>query len=99
VVNFTMLEGEGSGEHMYYRILMHPLHCWAPDIKYHVAMYRTLAFTSCCGTVPNPDGSDKFSTIEEARKVIPADAKQLPFQPEHQFLELWESSETAGCTS
>ena len=77
---------------MYYRINMHPFHCWPPDVSYMVAMYRTPEYASYCGIVSNPDGSDMFSTIEEARKSIPGDAKQLPFQPEHQFLELWESS-------
>jgi hypothetical protein len=92
VVNFTLVEEPDLEGHMYYRIMKHPFHAWPPDIKYHVAIYRTLEFPSCCGSVLNPDGSDVFSTIEEARKVIPAGAKQLPFQPKHQFLELWESS-------
>jgi hypothetical protein len=78
---------------MIYRINMHPLHCWPPNVKYMVAVYKTSEYASYCGVVTNSEGSDIFSTIEEARKAIPASAKQLPFQPEHQFLELWESSQ------
>ena len=80
---------------MFYRIMAAPPGC-PPRSNYMVASYSTLAYESCCGGVKNVDGSRFFATLEEARKAIPGDARQLPFQREDQFLELWESSQTGG---
>lgn len=77
---------------MFYRILNSPPG-YPPHQNYMVSAYRTPEFQSCCGYVKNVDGSGFFATIEEARRALPADAKQLPFQPVDQFLELWELSE------
>jgi hypothetical protein len=80
---------------MFYRILMAPPG-YPPDQNYMVAEYTTLDFEWCCGDVKNTDGSRFFASIEEARKAIPRDARRLPFEPEHQFVELWESSVSGG---
>ncbi len=77
---------------MFYRIMMAPPG-YPPHQKYMVAPYRSLEFESSVERVKNVDGSAFFATLEEARKAIPADGRQQPFQPEHQFLELWESLE------
>jgi hypothetical protein len=61
-----------------------------------VASYTSLEFESSAEYVKNGDGSAFFATLEEARKAIPADAGQQPYQPEYQFLELWESLEPGG---
>lgn len=62
--------------------------------NYTVVEYRTLDFTSSLGNVKTVGGSRFFATLEEARQAIPRDAKRLPFEPEHQFVELWESGST-----
>ena len=59
-----------------------------------LAKYRTLDYASSFGNVKNADGSPFFASVEEARKAIPTGVRQrLPFEPDHQFVELWESSE------
>lgn len=78
---------------MFYRILKAPPG-YPSHQNYMVAEYTTLEFDSCCGNVKTIDGSRFFATLEEARKAIPCGARQLPFEPEHQFLELWELSES-----
>ncbi len=83
------------GQEMFYRILMAPPG-YAPHQKYMLAAYKTLEFDSCTGGVNNSDGSRFFGSLEETRQAIPGDANQLPFHPEHQFLELWESSQPAS---
>jgi hypothetical protein len=76
---------------MVYRIM------WAPPghashQRYMVAAYRTPDLPSSWSVgVKNTDGSNLFATLEEARRGIPAGARQLPFEPENQFLELWEA--------
>jgi hypothetical protein len=80
---------------MFYRILKAPPG-YPSHQKYMVAEYTTLEFDSCRGNVKAIDGSRFFATLEEARKAIPSDARQLPFEPEYQFLELWESSMSGG---
>ena len=80
---------------MFYRILMAPPG-YAPRQRYMPAAYKTLEFDSCRGGVSNSDGSTFFGSLEETRQAIPGDAQQLFFQPEHQFLELWESSPPCG---
>jgi hypothetical protein len=80
---------------MFYRILMAPPG-YAPHQRFMVATYKTLEFDSCTGSVNNLDGSGFFGSLEEARQAMPTDATRLPFQPQHQFLELWESSQPDG---
>lgn len=80
---------------MFYRVLAAPPGYPAHQ-KYMVAEYTALDFDSCRGNVKTTDGSRFFATLEEARKAIPCDGRQLPFEPEYQFLELWESSEAGG---
>ncbi len=75
---------------MIYRVLSatagHPL-----DQNYTVAAYRALDFESYVGGVEKANGSLFAATLEEAREMIPGDARRLAFKREHQFLELWES--------
>ena len=77
---------------MYYRILTAPPG-YGPDENYMVGIYETLEYDSCLGSVRKPDGSRFAAALEEAREMLPADARRLPFTPEDQFLELWEGSE------
>jgi hypothetical protein len=101
VIDFTLLEWRSRhGEDgMFYRIMMAPPG-YAPHQRYMVAAYRTLELPAT-GSVGlnNADGSPFFSSLEEARRVIPANAKKLPFEPRWQFFELWEASDSADCTS
>lgn len=75
---------------MLYRIIEAPPG-YPPDQNYMVAMYRTLDYDTLCGRVRNAGGSQFFETVEAARKAIPANARRLPFDRDHQFLELWEA--------
>ena len=74
---------------MYYRILTAPPG-YPPDQNFMLVQYRSLEYASNCGGVKNRNGTDFFETIEEARQYLPLTARKLPFEPEHQFLELWE---------
>jgi hypothetical protein len=75
---------------MIYRILAAPPG-YPPLHNYMVAAYATLEYGSCLGNVRKADGTLFAVTLEEARSLLPADAKRLPFEPKYQFLELWES--------
>ena len=75
---------------MFYRILSAPPG-YAAHEKFMVAKYNTPQADSCCGDVRNADGSRFFPTLEDARRAIPGDAREVPFEPEYQSLELWES--------
>jgi len=75
---------------MIYRILAAPPG-YPPGCDYMVAAYRTLEYGSCLGNVRTADGSLFTATLEEARGLLPADARRLLSEPEHQFLELWEA--------
>ena len=75
---------------MFFRIL-HAPPGYPHEKQYLVAIYRTLDYDSSESWVTNDAGSKFFSTIEEARRVIPSNARQLPFEPEDQFVELWEA--------
>jgi hypothetical protein len=55
-----------------------------------VGAYRTRDVSSYSTVLTASDGTRFFATIDEARKVLPNEARQQPFQPEDQFLELWE---------
>jgi hypothetical protein len=83
---------------VYYRILSAPPG-YPPNQKYMVAAYRTLEYASCLGGVANKEGSRFAETLEEARKMMPAKARRLPFETDGQFLELWESAVAAASTS
>jgi hypothetical protein len=87
LVNIEGLEG------MFYRIMMAPPG-YAPHEKHMVAQYTTQEFGSCCGGVKDRYGTSFFATLGEARNVNPCGAKQLPFEPESQFLELWKVADT-----
>ena len=75
---------------MFYRILLAPPG-YADDQKYMVGKYSTIEFGSCGGNVLNDNGSRFFATLDEARKAIPKKTTQLPFDPERQFVELWQT--------
>jgi hypothetical protein len=77
------------------RILLAPPGC-LPDRKYVVAAYNTLEYDSCVCNVRRADGTLFTGTLEEARGLLPADARRLRFEPEHQFLELWEAGAGGG---
>ena len=80
---------------MFYRVMTAPPGSGAYD-KYMVGVYETLKFGSCVGSLRKKDGSNFAATLEEARKMLPANARQLPFTAEDQFLELWEVAEPAA---
>src|SRR5262249_49808454 len=74
----------------FYRILAAPPG-YAPHQKDIVSAYQNPDSCSKTDNIRMPDGTLFAATLEEARRVIPPAAKQLPFAPEYQFLELWES--------
>ena len=74
---------------MFYRIIESPPG-YRPDEKYMVAKYPTLAIGSS-QAIFSDTGSRFFPTIENARGALPPNAKQLPFESEPPFVELWEA--------
>ena len=80
---------------MSYRIMTAPPG-HGSDENFMVGIYETLKFGSCVGTLRKPDGEAFAVTLEEARTMLPAGARRLPFDPEDQFLELWEANDPAG---
>jgi hypothetical protein len=80
---------------MFYRIMTSPPGS-GPDEKYMVGVYETLKYSSCVGSLRNKDGGNIAATLEEARKMLPANAQQLPFTAKDPFLELWEVAGPAG---
>jgi hypothetical protein len=75
---------------MIYRILAAPPG-YPPGHNYMVAAYETLEYGSSVGIVRGADGCRFTATLEEARSLLPSDARRLAFEPEYQFLELWEA--------
>ena len=73
---------------MIYRILKAPPG-YAPEEQYYVAAYETTDYDSYKFEIKNDHGSKFVATQEEARRLIPINAKSLPFEPKNQFLELW----------
>lgn len=82
---------------MYYRIIKVPPGYVHPQ-NFMVAEYPTIELpSSACETMRDAAGSIRFfKTVEDARKLLPDDAIQLPFVPEHQFLELWTTTESGA---
>ncbi len=80
---------------MFYRVMTAPPGS-GPDEKYMVGVYETLKYNSCVGSLRKKDGSNIAATLEEARQLLPAAARQLPFVAKEQFLELWEVAEPAS---
>jgi hypothetical protein len=78
---------------MFYRILAAPPG-YPPDQKYAVAAYETLEYSSSVGGIRKPDSTRLVATLEEARGLLPANARRLAFEPQDQFLELWKSAMT-----
>ena len=79
---------------MFYRILFAPPG-YPPDHRFMVGEYRDLEWGSFLGSVAvtSPTGSKFFETLDDARAAIPQPARQLPFERDAQFIELWESLE------
>jgi hypothetical protein len=77
---------------MFYRILFAPPG-YPHNHRFLVAKYRTLEFGSSFGNATSSTGSKFFENVEEARDAIPQPARQLPFEPHAQFIELWETLE------
>lgn len=74
---------------LFYRILNAP-HGYPEEQRYVVSAYRSLEFNSSI------EKNYRFAaTITEARSLIPQGALQLPFEPQYQFLELWETDDFA----
>jgi hypothetical protein len=74
---------------MFYRIFRAPPG-YRPDQQYLVAAYEATDFDSFKFFLTTHDGSKFIATLEEARRLIPSCARRLPWEPDHQFLELWE---------
>lgn len=72
---------------LFYRILNAPP--GYPE-RYWVSAYTSLDFKSSVKERPRT-----AVTIDEARSLIPKGARQLPFEPQNQFLELWETDDLA----
>ncbi len=75
---------------MFYRIMTAPPR-YLPEQKYMVGAYGTLQFESAAAYLTTRNGSNFFATLEAAREALPAAARRLPYQPEYQFVELWEA--------
>jgi len=75
---------------MFYRIIKAPPG-YAPDQNYLVAAYETVDACSKKYNVRNADGTLFAATLEEARRMMPTNAKPHQFEPTDQFLELWEA--------
>jgi hypothetical protein len=80
---------------VFYRVMTAPPD-HGPAEKFMVGVYETLKYGSCVGSLRKKDGSRFTATLEEARQMLPAEARQLPFVAEDQFLELWEVAEPAA---
>jgi hypothetical protein len=74
---------------MFYRIFKSPPG-YPPDQQYMASAYETLAYDSSTFWLATKDGRRMVATVEDARAMLPAGARQLPFEVDHQFLELWE---------
>ena len=74
---------------MFYRILR-AAPGYPPEQQYLVGAYETLDYHSCKFQLTKHDGSEFVATLEDARQMLPPGAKRLSFQPDSQFLELWE---------
>ncbi len=77
---------------MIYRILLVPPG-YAPNERFMVAKYQATNIRTSLGRITDASGAEYFSTIEGARRALPLGARQLPYEPEHQFLELWEAAD------
>lgn len=62
---------------------------YPPSQSYMVGKYRDMSLDSHCEIVANDDGSNFFACLDDARKIIPNGARQIAFEPEDQFVELW----------
>ena len=67
---------------MYYRVLAAPPG-YPCDQNYLLSKYTDLNYDSCCDRISNTNGTNFFETIEEARGMLPQNARQLPFEPEN----------------
>lgn len=75
---------------MFFRVLIAPPGYMSP-IGYMVGEYQTAAFESFVRNLVSATGAKVFSSIEEARKLIPKNAVRLPYDRDAQFLELWST--------
>lgn len=80
---------------MFYRIIKAPPG-YAAGQNYLVAAYETRDALSKNYKVRRDDGTLFAATLEDARRMLPENAKQLPFEPIAQFLELWEAESEPG---
>ena len=69
---------------MYYRIVQAPPG-FPPSEQFFVVAYETLAYESSV-----KGSTRRCATLEDARHALPSKAVRLPFEPDHQMLELWE---------
>ncbi len=74
---------------MFYRILKSPPG-YASEEQYMVCAYKSFDYDSFEVSMTNDKGSIFASTLDDARRMIPSHACRLPFEPQAQFLELWE---------
>jgi hypothetical protein len=74
---------------MFYRIIKAPPG-YALEQQYLVGAYETLEYDSFRFNMTKDDGTKFAPNLDEAYRMIPTSAKRLPFDPEFQFLELWE---------
>jgi hypothetical protein len=75
---------------MFYRIIKTPPG-YELDQKYIVAAYETRDARSMSYNLIRDDGTLFTATLEEARQMMPSNAKPVSIEPDGQFLELWEA--------
>lgn len=75
---------------MFFRIVKAPPG-YAPDQKYLVAAYETEDAYSKSYNVKKDNETFFAASLEEARRMMPNNATPRFFEPDGQFLELWEA--------
>ncbi len=75
---------------MFYRILRAPPG-YPSQQHYRVLAYESLEYDSVKFWVTKEDGAKSVATLEEARRLLPAGARYVHSQADHQFIELWEA--------
>lgn len=75
---------------MFYRIMTAPPG-YGPDEKYMVGAYETIDLDSHVKKLLTESGGYFAATLEEARRMLPTNAKLISTERVWQHLELWEA--------
>ncbi len=78
---------------MFFRIMSAPPG-YGPEERFMVAGYPDRDFRLPGFSIFNDEGSRFAASLEEARAMLPKNAKRLPYERYCQYLELWELPES-----